>query len=248
MNTTTLQWRPSGNGHVQIADSTVTTSDGQPLTWYLSVNAEEKYWGLSLAPQGRSAVWHRRGVGAEDLAKDTAQEFEDANRGDAVQFVVFEVLERYHFAGGGHVDQVFSRTEALFCGEMNIHFARPAQKKLRKARRDDKVMRFFTTEGVAVVPARQVTHVQILQRRQGTDEMLRPEPGWPQHVHNRVAEQEAEAGDLVEQLLDVAMEYADKRVAAARPGAGVAEEKATAAALDHLRRHLTELVDDEIDD
>lgn len=236
-----LKWRRSENGAVQVADSAVTTDDGQRgLQWFLGGGGN--YWGLSLAPPGRARVWHQQVTGTEDDVKDVAARFETEHAGAATHFALVEVLVRYFLVGGAAVTRVaHTVTDALHIGELNSGFAGPAEKELRKARRDNKVLRVIVEAGVAIIPASQITHVVVLQRDKDTGTEFLGEPGWPQHMLDA---DRGEVASLVDQLMDLASEYAEKRVLADRTGPGnEAALKAVDAAKAHLRTHVEELVE-----
>lgn len=239
---TQLKWK-MGNGGIQTAESTVLTGDGQALTWYLG--GRDGYWGLALTPRQDHTVWRENVTGTEDDAKAAAQAFEDKNGGQKYDFNIVDVLERYHLVGGATVTRrATSVPDPLHIGELNNIFAQPVLKKLRKARRDNKILRFVAENGVAVIPAGQITHVTVLQRWRNTGEEFLGEPGWPQHVHDEIAAEDEAAADLVEQIMSLADEYAAKKVDfASGLSSGHAEAKAVEAAKEHLRTHVAELVD-----
>lgn len=201
--TNKLTWiRSNSRAVAQRADSMITDDGGAALRWHLHGGGDE--WGMSLAPdtphvkdlglfpseqaaknaaeQFEDALhWYMGGTGdtgGEEVAKDAAEQFEDEHTDQAAHFPRFEVVERYHFIGGGYVDRTYPRSEATHLGELNACFASRALKKLRKARRDNKVMRFITDSGIAVVPVRQITLIEVLQRNAAGEE-FRGEPGWP---------------------------------------------------------------------
>lgn len=237
-----LTWTMTPSG-IQTAESAVLTKDGQALTWHLG--GRDGHWGLALTPAQDYTVWRENVTGTEDEAKAAAQAFEDQHRGQKYEFNVVDVLERFHLVGGAFVTRwATSVPDPLHIGELNSIFAQPVLKKLRKARRDGKVLRFVAVDGVAIIPAEQITHVTVLQRWRNTGEEFLGEPGWPQHVRDEMAAEDEAAHDLVEQIMDLADEYATKQVDAAKPGIGSpAAAKAAEAAKEHLRTHVAELVD-----
>lgn len=163
-NPALLIWKQSSNGFVQIADSTITTPDGGDLRWYLG--GDGGVWGLTLAKEGQPAVKRIFNSGSAQAAKDAAQQFESDNAWQTVRFPRFEVLERYHLAGGEAVTIVAGiRTEPATLGELEADYARRAAKTLTRAQKKGRTLRLFTDDGgVALVVASQVTHVTVFQR------------------------------------------------------------------------------------
>ncbi len=240
----TLQWTPYPNGLGQEAPSTITMR-GEALVWHLHIRSDDQ-WVAGLAPKGKRTVKVVHLAGSEADVKEEVQKVEDEYAGKSDVFPYFEVVVRWHLVGGGTVDEVVDeRPEIRFhLGEMNVHAAKRAAKKLGKARRRDAMMKVFTANGcVARVIARSVTHFEVLQRDERRVEVPSP-PGWPQHilahadVHDDHDNDDVDPYYMVDHLLDMVTSYGDRRVEAASAPDGSAEDKAADAARQDIADHL----------
>ncbi len=245
MNDKLLSWRLSPSGDINIASSSVRDAqhpgEAGELTWY--IGGRDDHWGVALSGQ-QGQVWHQHVIGPLDDAKAVAEAYEEENYDTDVTFALVDVLERYYLVGGAFVTRRATTIPTpMHIGELNGNYTEPVAKQLRKARRDNKVLRIITLDGIAVIPATQITHVVVLQRWQNTGEEFLGEPGYPQHVHDSLAAEDAGNAALVDQLMDLADVYAAAQVEEANTTAGMAESKAAEAAREHLRGHIVELVE-----